>query len=182
MARAGYGASRSCATARRGVPLDSPPIQFACLFHLRGAADRGVDPVCSGAADLLPRDLDERAGRPFRVGWSAHNLYRAALSLLLAAWRVLSRDVPAVVLLFQIALASCAGVLLFTLVRRLVSPLAAFIAAIMYAAYPYLVRQASAYLEITLATTLAIAAVLLLTRIETRRQAAASGFVLGLLC
>jgi hypothetical protein len=63
----------------------------------------------------------------------------------------------------------------------LAGPHAGLWAAVIYAFYPYLVRQSVARLEITLCATLAIAATLALTRTERLRGAIGTGVLFGLL-
>jgi 4-amino-4-deoxy-L-arabinose transferase-like glycosyltransferase len=99
----------------------------------------------------------------------------------LAAARTITGNSLPLVLALQIAIASIGGVLLYRLGSRLAGPSIGLCAGVLYALYPYLVRQSVARLEITLCTTLAIAATLSLTRTADARGAIASGAWLGLL-
>ena len=101
--------------------------------------------------------------------------------LFLAAARMVTGDSLRLVLLLQIAVASIGGVLLYRLGSRLADRQVGFYAAVFYASYPYLIRQSVALLEITLCTTLAIAATLSLSRMERVRDAVACGALFGLL-
>jgi hypothetical protein len=87
---------------------------------------------------------------------------------------------PAVTLL-HIAVAAIGGVLLYRLASHLAGARAGVCAGVIYALYPYLIRQSVARLEITLCTTLAIAATLALTRTERMRGAIGTGALFGLL-
>ncbi len=99
----------------------------------------------------------------------------------LAAARLLTANSPRLVLLLQIAVASLGGVLWYRLAARLAGERVGLIAVCFYALDPYLVRQSAAFLDVTLCTTLAIATALLLTDVQTRRDAAAAGVLFGLL-
>jgi 4-amino-4-deoxy-L-arabinose transferase-like glycosyltransferase len=99
----------------------------------------------------------------------------------LAGARFLTADSASGAMLLQIALAAAGGVLLYRLASELAGPRAGFCAGILYAAYPYLVRQSVARLEITLCTTLAIATALSLVRMARLRDAVVSGALFGLL-
>ena len=79
--------------------------------------------------------------------------------LALAAGRLVTGDRVAAVLVLQILAASAAGVLLFLFTRdRLRDERAAWIAAALYAVSPYLIRQSVAFMEVTPAVVLLIAA------------------------
>jgi 4-amino-4-deoxy-L-arabinose transferase-like glycosyltransferase len=101
--------------------------------------------------------------------------------LFLAVARLVTGDSTVLAIVLQVAVAAFGGVLLYRLGSRLANPRTGFWAAVFYALYPYLVRQSVARLEITLCATLAIAAALLLTRVERIRDAIAAGALLGLL-
>lgn len=100
----------------------------------------------------------------------------------LAAARWTSGDRFALAMLIQILLAAAAGVLLFHMTVRLtLSRRAALLTSLLYAAYPYYVRQSVAPLEVTLSTCLLIGAAWQFARIENTKAAAACGVWLGLL-
>ncbi len=98
----------------------------------------------------------------------------------LAAARWLTGERPAAVLLLQIAIAAAGGVALVGLASRVANnPRVGLVTGLMYACYPYLVRQSVAYLEVTLVTTLVIVASWQYSRIENSRGAARAGLWLG---
>lgn len=99
----------------------------------------------------------------------------------LAAANVLTAESAPAVTIAQIAVAAIGGVLLYRLASDLAGPRAGVCAGVIYALYPYLVRQSVAHLEITLCATLAIAATLALTRAGTTRGAIGAGLLFGLL-
>jgi 4-amino-4-deoxy-L-arabinose transferase-like glycosyltransferase len=101
--------------------------------------------------------------------------------LFLAGARLVTGDSAVAVIVLQIAVASLGGVFLYRLGSRLANPRTGFWAAAFYALYPYLIRQSVAHLEITLCTTLAIAAALSLTHVARIRGAITCGALLGLL-
>jgi 4-amino-4-deoxy-L-arabinose transferase-like glycosyltransferase len=105
-------------------------------------------------------------------------LYPAMLALGSAA-----AGVPGMFLL-QIAVACAGGAALFAVAAPRAGGRAAWIAVLLYAGSPYLVRQAASFVEITLAIALAIVAVWIVDRIRPRGwdpRAAAAGLVLGAL-
>jgi hypothetical protein len=83
--------------------------------------------------------------------------------------------------LLQAAVGAIGGVLLWQLAEQLGGRRAAIGTTVLYALYPYYVRQAGAWIEVCFATTLLIAAVRQYTRIENIRGAALCGAWLGLL-
>jgi 4-amino-4-deoxy-L-arabinose transferase-like glycosyltransferase len=99
----------------------------------------------------------------------------------LAGARMITGDVQQLVLLLQIALASLGGVLLYRLGSWLANPRVGLYAAVFYALDPYLIRQSVALLDVTLCTTLAIAAAWQLSKMDRVRDAVAAGTLLGLL-
>jgi 4-amino-4-deoxy-L-arabinose transferase-like glycosyltransferase len=104
-------------------------------------------------------------------------LYPAFLA---AALFVTGGWAPAVTLL-QVAVAAIGGVLLYRLAALLAGPRAGVWTAVIFAFYPYLLRQSVARLEITVCATLAIAATLALARTERLRGAIGTGALFGLL-
>jgi hypothetical protein len=105
-------------------------------------------------------------------------LYPAAL----AAGRLATGDHPIALLALQILLASWAGVLLFELTRHLTGRTrAAWIATLLYALSPYLVRQSVSFMEVTIATVLVIAAAWRMRRMATTRDAVGAGLLFGAL-
>ena len=99
---------------------------------------------------------------------------------LLAGLQLIFGDSPAVLLLLQIAMACAAGVLLFTFTRdHTGDERAAWMAALLYAASPYLVRQSVAFMEVTATTALLIAATWRIRVVATGPQAAALGLLLA---
>ena len=106
----------------------------------------------------------------------------------LAAGRLVTGDRVAAVLVLQILAASAGGVLLFLFTRdRLRDERAAWIAALLYAASPYLIRQSVAFMEVTAAIALLIAAAWWLASLPPSGgrsawlPASAGSFVLGVL-
>jgi hypothetical protein len=82
----------------------------------------------------------------------------------LAAGRLLTGDRPVPLLVLQVLAASGAGALLFSFTRNVLGDgRAAWIAALLYAASPYLIRQSVAFMEVTAAIVLLIAAAWLLS-------------------
>ena len=104
-------------------------------------------------------------------------LYPAFLAVL----KRLTADSPVAIGLLQAAIGALGGVLLWRCAERLAGSRAAFAAALLYACYPYYVRQAGAWIEVCLATTLAIGAAWQYVRIENIKGAALCGLWLGLL-
>lgn len=102
---------------------------------------------------------------------------------LLAGLQLIFGDRPVALLLAQIAVASAAGVGLFAFTRAQTGDgRAAWVAALLYAASPYLIRQSVSFMEVTPVIALLIAATWRMRRIDTVSQAAAAGIVLGALC
>ena len=87
----------------------------------------------------------------------------------------------AVALILQVAVASIGGVLLDRLASRHAGPRAGLFAALFYASIPTWCGSRSRCLEITLCTTLAIAAALALSRADRIRGALTTGALFGLL-
>ena len=97
---------------------------------------------------------------------------------LLAALQLVFGDSPAILLMVQIAIASAAGVLLFLLTRDQTGDTrAAWVAALLYAASPYLIRQSVSFMEVTLTTALLVATTWRVRRIASASQAAAAGLL-----
>jgi glycerol uptake facilitator-like aquaporin len=77
--------------------------------------------------------------------------------LALAAGRLFTGDHPDALIVLQILGASAGGVLLFLFTREQTGSVrAAWIAALLYAGSPYLIRQSVAFMEVTIATVLLI--------------------------
>jgi hypothetical protein len=103
------------------------------------------------AADIAAHG---RAAFATEIGGRIEPMY----PLLLAAGRLVAGESAAALLLIQIAVASGAGVALFSLTKALTdSTRAAWTAAVLYAASPYLIRQSVSFMEVTLAVSLLIA-------------------------
>ena len=84
----------------------------------------------------------------------------------LAAGRLFTGDHPDALVVLQILAASAGGMLLFLFTRDQAGDArAAWIAALLYAVSPYLIRQSVAFMEVTAATVLLIAAALVLQRV-----------------
>lgn len=93
----------------------------------------------------------------------------------LAAGRLFTGEHPDALVVLQILAASAGGVLLFLFTRdQAADARAAWIAALLYAASPYLIRQSVAFMEVTAATVLLIAAALVLQRVFFRLKAEAT--------
>ena len=93
----------------------------------------------------------------------------------LAAGRLFTGDHPDALVVLQILAASAGGVLLFLFTRdQAADARAAWIAALLYAVSPYLIRQSVAFMEVTAATVLLIAAALVLQRVFFRLKAEAT--------
>lgn len=98
----------------------------------------------------------------------------------LAGLQLVFGDSPSLLLLVQIAIACAAGVLLFAFTRdRTGDERAAWVAALLYALSPYLIRQSVSFMEVTIAIALLIAAAWRIRRIATASQAAAAGILLA---
>src|SRR5262249_5224239 len=101
---------------------------------------------------------------------------------LLAGARLVSGGAEWRMLALQVAVASAAGVALFAIAHaRTGSNRVAWIATALYACSPYLVRQAASFMEVTVATALAIAAVWSTDRARTAGGAAVAGLVFAAL-
>lgn len=99
---------------------------------------------------------------------------------LLAGLQLMFGDSPIPLLLVQVAIACAAGVLLFIVTRdQTGDERAAWVAALLYAASPYLIRQSVAFMEVTATTALLIAAAWRIRAIESWSQAASLGVVLA---
>jgi len=99
--------------------------------------------------------------------------------LALAAGRLFTGDHPDALIVLQILGASAGGVLLFLFTREQAGSVrAAWIAALLYAGSPYLIRQSVAFMEVTIATVLLIAAARVLQS-ATRRLPPLGGSLLG---
>jgi dolichyl-phosphate-mannose-protein mannosyltransferase len=98
----------------------------------------------------------------------------------LAAGRVVTGDHAAALVVLQILIASLGGVLLFGLTRDATSdPRAAWIAALLYAVSPYLVRQSVAFMEVTVAIVLLMGAAWRIQRVTGTAHAVVLGLLLG---
>jgi hypothetical protein len=92
--------------------------------------------------------------------------------LALAIGRLFTGDHPEALLVLQILAASAAGVLLFVFTRAQTGDMrAAWIAALLYALSPYLIRQSVAFMEVTAAIVLLIATARVLQRFFFRLKA-----------
>jgi len=99
----------------------------------------------------------------------------------LAVSRMVTADRATAVALLQAAVGALGGVLLWRCADRLAGARAAWFATLLYAIYPYYVRQSGAWIEVTLATTLAIGTVWQYLRIDGITRAALCGLWFGLL-
>lgn len=101
---------------------------------------------------------------------------------LLAGARLVSGGAEWRMLALQVAVALAGGVALFAIAHaRTGSNRVAWIATALYACSPYLVRQAASFMEVTVATALAIAAVWSTDRARTAGGAAVAGLVFAAL-
>ena len=101
-------------------------------------------------------------------------LYPAVLAVL----QLLFGDTPPILLVAQIAMACAAGVLLFAFTRdQTGDERAAWIAALLYAVSPYLIRQSVSFMEVTPAIALLIAATWRVRVIASPSHAAAVGIL-----
>jgi hypothetical protein len=97
-----------------------------------------------------------------------------------AAGRLMFGSSLRAMLSVPLAFGSVAGLALFALTRRtLGSERAAWIATVLYACSPYLVRQSASLMEVTLATAILITAGWRIGDVRTGGQAAAAGMLLG---
>jgi len=95
--------------------------------------------------------------------------------LALAAGRLFTGDHPDALIVLQILGASAGGVVLFLFTRGQAGRVrAAWIAALLYAFAPYLIRQAVAFMEVTIATVLLIAAAYSIQQLIFRLKAEAT--------
>ena len=98
----------------------------------------------------------------------------------LAAGRFITGDHAAALLVLQIVVASLGGVMLFLLTRDATrDEPTAWIASLLYAVSPYLIRQSVAFMEVTAATVLLIAAALRVRRVTGALDAVVLGLLLG---
>ena len=120
----------------------------------------------------------------FRIDGVSTTYIEPLYPAFLAAARFVTGERLTLVLVLQSAVASLGGVLLYRLSLDLSGRQSvAWIAAILYACNPYLVRQSASLMEISLATTLLIAASYAFNRslhCHHGRTAAAAGVLLGL--
>ena len=126
-------------------------------------------------ADSLAR------GRGFTLDGRPVTFMEPLYPAFLAVLKLATNDSIVASALLQAAFAAAGGVLLWRCSERLAGGRAALIATLFYAFYPYYVRQAGAWIEMSFATTLLIAAVWQYSRIENIRGAAVCGVWLGLL-
>jgi len=97
-----------------------------------------------------------------------------------AAGRMMFGHSLTAMLVLPLATAVVAGVALFVMTRRkLASDHAAWIATLLYAFSPYLVRQSASLMEVTLATAVLIVAAWSVERVATVAGAATAGALLG---
>ena len=118
--------------------------------------------------------------RRFAIDGEATTHIEPFYPALLAGLQLVFGDSPGILLLAQIAIACAAGVLLFALTRdQTGDERAAWVAALLYAASPYLIRQSVSFMEVTLLIALLIAAAWRIRRIASAPQAAAAGILLA---
>lgn len=118
--------------------------------------------------------------RRFAIDGDATTHIEPFYPAVLAALQLVFGDSPIVLLLAQIAIACAAGVLLFAFTRdHARDERAAWVAALLYAVSPYLIRQSVSFMEVTIAIALLIAATWRIRRIATASQAAAAGILLA---
>jgi hypothetical protein len=96
-------------------------------------------------------------GRGYTLDDSSAVILEPLYPVVLALGRF-AAGVPGMLLL-QIAIGCAGGVALFAIARRRAGDATAWTALLLYAVSPYLVRQSVSFVEVTLATTLAIVAV-----------------------
>jgi len=121
--------------------------------------------------------LDER--RPVIAGELTTHI-EPFYALTLASFRFVTGNHVELVLLLQIAGASLGGLLLYRLVLDTTRDArAAWIAALLYALSPYLIRQSVAFMEVTPAVVLLLACAVRLRAIATSGQAVTAGVLLG---
>jgi 4-amino-4-deoxy-L-arabinose transferase-like glycosyltransferase len=98
----------------------------------------------------------------------------------LAAGRLFTGDHPEALLVLQIVAAAGAGVLLFLFTHAQTRDArAAWTAALLYAASPYLIRQSVAFMEVTAAIVLLVAAAWRLRSLARSRDGVVAGLLLG---
>ena len=100
--------------------------------------------------------------------------------LFLAAARWLTGDTLTWVLVLQIAVASLGAVYFYRLCLLLADERTAWIAALLFSFYPYLVRQSVSIIEITLLATLLVATAFHFCRMADARGAVAAGAAFGI--
>ena len=97
---------------------------------------------------------------------------------LLAALQLVFGDSPHLLLVVQIAIACAAGVFLFAFTRdHTGDERAAWVAALLYAASPYLIRQSVSFMEVTPVVALLIAATWRMRLVATASHAASVGIL-----
>jgi hypothetical protein len=102
--------------------------------------------------------------------------------LVLALARFVSGGALWPLLVAQIAIACAGGAAMFALARaRTGNDRVAWVAALLYAASPYLVRQSASFMEVTVATALAIGVAWRLDRIASAGAAVVAGLLLAAL-
>jgi hypothetical protein len=128
----------------------------------------------------LAENLTDRHSYSLDAGTTS--LIEPFYPLVLAAARAVSGGMQWPMLVLQVAVASLAGLALFALARgRSGSDRVAWIATLLYACSPYLVRQAASFMEVTIGTALAIFTVWAVDRTRGPREAALAGLVLAAL-
>jgi hypothetical protein len=119
------------------------------------------------------------AGRGYTLDGETATWLEPLYPALLAVGRWLGGE--AGMLALQIAVASLGGVALFSLAARRAGTRVAWLTTLLYALSPYLVRQSAAFMEIPVATALAIATVWSLDRLDTGGGAAVAGGLIAAL-
>lgn len=160
---------------------------------------RGVRALLAGAICLVPRlaaiaiwpspaqtnysrlasDLVEHQG--FALSGVGSTYLEPLYPSLLAGFRLMFGDHPLSVLVAQACIGAAGGACFYLLSRRLANDRVAACAVLLYALYPYFLRQTAAYLAFTVITTLLLASAYALVRTETRAEAAICGVWFGLL-
>lgn len=119
------------------------------------------------------------AGRGYVVEGGSAAYLEPLYPALLAAGRLLGDTTG--MFAVQLAAACAGGVLLFAVARTRAGERGAWIVSLLYAGSPYLARQAAAFMEVTVATALAIAAVWSVDRARTPARALVAGLILAAL-
>ena len=121
-------------------------------------------------------------GGGFATPDGATTFHDPGYALFLAAARLIAADHFAIVMIVQAMVAALGGVFLFALTRDLTGQArAAWIAASLYAFYPYYVRQTHSLIELPLLVTTLAAALWSFHRRPTLGSAAWSGVIFGTL-